>query len=81
MITKHTLTAIALVLGLAAAPMAAQAAEGTPAKSQATSSADVKAELAKLKKVVGAGELSSKDYKARKEALEKGTQTAKSDGK
>ncbi|MDX2142841.1 MAG: hypothetical protein SFV19_05775 [Rhodospirillaceae bacterium] len=77
--TTHIIGA-ALALGLlAGAPVAAMAApDQQPAVTQ---SADVDKELAKLKKAVGAGEISNKEYKARKEALLKGTQTAKSETK
>jgi predicted secreted protein len=70
--------ALAVSLGLAA-PLAAHAADGAakPAVSK-----EVQAELTKLKKAAGAGEISAKEYKARKEALLAGaSQTAKADGK
>ena len=78
MFTRTTLTAVALALGLAGAPLLAHA-ETT--KVVSVQKEDVKAELIKLKKAVGSGEISQKEYKARKEALEMGTQLAKADGK
>ena len=78
MLKQITLAALALGLGLAA-PVAAFAAE-TPAKSAVTQNVEV--QLKALKKAVGAGEISAKEYKVRKEALLSGSsQTAKSDGK
>jgi hypothetical protein len=78
MLKQITLATLALSLGLAA-PVAAFAAE-TPAKPALTQ--DVEAQLKALKKAVGAGEMSAKQYKVRKEALLSGSsQTAKSDGK
>lgn len=68
MFKRNALTAVAVIAGLAGAPLLAQAADGKPA-SEASASPEVKAELAKLKKQVGAGEISSKEYKLRKEAL------------
>lgn len=55
------IAAVMLSLGFAA-PMAS-AAEGAKA------SAEVQAELKALKKAVGAGEISTKEYQKRKEAL------------
>jgi uncharacterized membrane protein len=66
------MTRLIATLMIAALPFAAvgaaQASE-TPAKEQ---TASVKKELQKLMDRYGAGEISSKEYKARKEALLKG---------
>jgi predicted secreted protein len=78
MLTRSIITALALSLGLAA-PVAVSAADA-PAKSVATKS--VEAQLKDLKKAVGAGEISAKEYKVRKEALLAGSsQTAKTEPK
>ena len=78
MLKRASLIAVAAALGLAA-PAMVNAAE-TPAKVEA--SKDVQAELNKLKKAVGAGEISAKEYQVRKAALLAGSQqTAKSEGK
>jgi len=63
------IAAVVLSLGFAA-PMAA-AAEGAKA------SAEVQAELKALKKAVGAGEISAKEYQKRKEALMAGKTNGK----
>ncbi|MBL8630650.1 MAG: hypothetical protein JNM81_13525 [Rhodospirillaceae bacterium] len=66
MFARKAFTSLALVLSLAVAPVVvAHAAD----EAKAPQSAQVQAELAKLKKMVGAGEISSKEYKERKEAL------------
>ncbi|MBL8643039.1 MAG: hypothetical protein JNK21_03825 [Rhodospirillaceae bacterium] len=65
MFARNALTVLALSLGLATAPVvAAHAADAKPAQT-----AEVKAELAKLKKMVGSGQISSKEYNERKAAL------------
>lgn len=78
MMTRSIITVLALTLGLAA-PVAVSAADA-PAKPAVTKS--VEAQLKDLKKAVGAGEISTKEYKVRKDALLAGsTQTAKSEPK
>lgn len=65
MFVRNALTSLALALSIATAPvMVAHAAD-----EKAPVSAEVQAELAKLKKAAGAGEISAKEYKARKAAL------------
>lgn len=66
MLIRNAFTALALIAGIAAAPVVVQAADEKPAAEQ---SGDVKAALAKLKKQVGSGEISAKEYQARKAAL------------
>jgi len=74
MVTNKTVTALVLAFSLAA-PVIGYAAE-TPPKAAVTQ--DVEAQLKALKKAVGSGEISGKDYQKRKEALLAGTsQTAK----
>jgi hypothetical protein len=64
MLARNALTTLALAFSLAVAPaMMAQAND------EAKASPEVQAELTKLKKMAGAGEISAKEYKARKEAL------------
>ncbi len=65
MFARNALTSLALALSLAVAPVVvAHAADDAKAATPA-----VQAELAKLKKAAGAGEISAKEYKERKEAL------------
>ncbi|MDX2225344.1 MAG: hypothetical protein SFV21_21495 [Rhodospirillaceae bacterium] len=69
------IVASALVYGLAAFGVveAVNAAE-TTAKAAPVEQIDVKAELKKLKKAAGAGEISMKEYNIRKQALVAGQQ-------
>jgi predicted secreted protein len=76
MLKRASFIALVLSLGLAA-PFAASATES--AKPAITK--EVQAELSKLKKAVGAGEISAKEYQVRKAALLAGPQAAKADGK
>lgn len=80
MFARNALTSLAVVFSLAVAPVMAAQAPADSAKAAAPS-ADVKAELAKLRKAVGAGEISTKEYNVRKEALLAGSKTSKPDGK
>jgi predicted secreted protein len=64
--SKSTALIAAVVLSLGLAAPMASAAEG------AKSNTEVQAELKALKKAVGAGEISMKEYNARKAALLKG---------
>lgn len=69
MFARNALTSLALALSLAVAPVVvAHAADDA----KAAQSPQVQAELAKLKKMAGSGEISSKEYKERKDALLKG---------
>jgi hypothetical protein len=68
MLKRVLITVAAAMLSLASVHAPAIAAE--PAKAQA--SAEVKKDLKKLMEAYGNGEMSAKEYKARKEALMKG---------
>jgi hypothetical protein len=76
--SKHIVGVVLALSLVSGAPVAALAA---PQDQAVVQTAEVEKKLAKLKKAVGAGEISAKEYKARKEALLKGTQTAKSETK
>lgn len=69
------MTRLAIALMIAALPFAAMNAATAAESAPAAQSAEVKKELQKLMNAFGAGELSSRDYKARKEALLKSTAT------
>ena len=69
-----------IALMIAAVPFAAMSparADNAPQAQTQTQTAEMKRELQKLMNAYGAGEMSAKEYKARKEALVKSTATTK----